>query len=351
MAEIEILPLSDHPRFGALFERPVCAEGSYGWFQSLAETSLDPGEEAVVAVAFDNDTAKAGLPLVRRGTALRALTAPYTTVYAPPLPEMRWAHFLGAQAARYVDASLQIDAFDPANASVAAYLQGVRSSSLIASQYHHFVSRYEPIRNFEEYWKARPSQLKSTVRRKLAQARAQAADFRCYRAKLDEAIAMYEDVYRASWKAAEPHPHFIANMVEKLSREGFVRVGIMALAGRPAAAQIWLVRGRKATIFKLAHREDAAHYSPGTLLTYWLISTLVREDDLDEIDFGRGDDSYKRDWLALRRRRSGVIAGNWRSLSGLSAIVREVVPTRLSRALPSSRTSSPTSDAELMGPV
>ena len=339
MAEIKILPLSENLRFRVLFERPVCAEGSYGWFQSLATTTLDPGEEAVAAVVFDNGTAKAALPLVRRGAAMRALTAPYTTLYAPALPESRWAHFLGAEAARYVKGSLHIDALDSTNASVAAYLQGLRSSSLIASQYRHFVSRYEPIVNFEEYWDARPSQLKSTVRRKLAQAHTQQADFRCYREKFNEAVAIYEDVYRASWKSAEPHSHFIANMVETLSRDGFVRLGIMTLAGRPVAAQIWLVCGRKATIFKLAHREDAAHYSPGTLLTHWLISTLVREDNLEEIDFGRGDDTYKRDWLARLRVRSGIIAGNCRSMSGLSTIVREVVPTHLSRAVPWLRTS------------
>jgi hypothetical protein len=339
MAEITILPLSEHPRIGALFERPISAEGSYGWFQSLAETTLHPGEQAVVAVAFEDGTVKAALPLVRRGTQMRALTAPYTTLYAPALPDPRWALYLGAGAASYVKGSLHLDALDPAEAGVAAYLVGVESSGLIASQYGHFVNHCEPIANFEEYWNARPTRLKATVRRKLAQARAQAAEFRYYREEFGEATAMYDEIYRASWKSAEPHPHFIANMVEKLSRDGFVRVGIMTLAGQPVAAQIWLVCGRKATIFKVAHRQDAAHHSPGTLLTYWLIATLVREDGLDEIDFGRGGDTYKRDWLTRPRLRFGVVAGNWRSLSGLRAIVREVVPTRLSRAVPRLMTS------------
>ena len=333
MAEIEILPLSAHSRFGALFERPACAEGSYSWYQALAETTLDPGEEAVVAVAFADGAARAALPLVRKGKEMRALTAPYTTLFAPALPEPRWAWALGAGARDYVPGVLRLDAMDLSDPGVAAYLDGLKELGLIAAQYRHFVNFYEPIANFEEYWNARPSRLKATVRRKLAQARAQAADFRCYREGFGEAIAMYEDIYRVSWKPAEPHPRFIAGMIGKLSRDGFVRLGVMTLAGRPVAAQIWLVCGRKATIFKLAHREDAADHSPGTLLTHWMIETLIREDGLDEIDFGRGDDAYKRDWLARERLRIGLVAGNWKSRDGLGTIASEVLLTRMSAML------------------
>ena len=333
MEEIAILSLSEHARFGALFERPVYAEGSYVWFKSLAETTLGPGEAAVMAVAFEDGAAKAALPLVRKGTQMRALTAPYTTIYAPALSDTKWTRFLGANAERYIAGSLQLDALDPADAGVAAYLDGVASSGLIAAQYRHFVNCYEPIDDFDEYWNARPSRLKATVRRKLAQARALQADFRCYRQSFGEAVAIYEDIYRASWKPAEPHPRFIAEMVDTLARQGFVRLGIMMLAERPVAAQIWLVCGRKATIFKLAHRQDAASHSPGTLLTYWMMETLVREDRLDEIDFGRGDDAYKHDWLDRERLRIGLVAGNWKSAVGLGVIAGRVLPTRMSAML------------------
>jgi CelD/BcsL family acetyltransferase involved in cellulose biosynthesis len=333
MAEIAILPLSDRSQFSAPFVRPAWAEGSYGWFQALAETTLDLGEEAVVAVVFDDGAARAALPLVRKGAQMRALTAPYTTIYAPALSDPRWARFLGAGAQRYVAGSLRLDAIDPADAGVAAYLEGVELSGLITAQYRHFVNCYKPIGDFQGYWNARSSRLKATVRRKLAQARAQQADFRCYRERFGEAVATYEEIYRASWKPAEPHPHFIANMVKKLARDGFVRLGVMTLAGKPVAAQIWLVCGQKATIFKLAHREDAADYSPGTLLTHWMIATLVREDGLDEIDFGRGGDAFKRDWLDRERLRIGFVAGNWKSAAGVGVIAGEVLPTRLSTAV------------------
>lgn len=337
MEKIAILSLSEYARFGALFERPVCAEGSFGWFESLAETTLGPAEAAVVIVAFEDGAPKAALPLVRKGIQMRALTAPYTTIYAPAFSDAKCTRFLGLNAEHYVAGSLQIDALDPADAGVAAYLDGIASSGLIAAQYRHFVNCYEPIAKFENYWNARPSRLKATVRRKLAQARALQADFRYYREGFGVAVAIYEDIYRASWKAPEPHPHFIAEMVNKLARQGFVRMGIMMLAQRPVAAQIWLVCGRRATIFKLTHRQDAAVHSPGTLLTHWMMQSLVREDGLDEIDFGRGGDAYKHDWLNRERPRIGLVAGNWKSTVGLGVIAGRVLPTRISAMLRGSK--------------
>lgn len=283
-----------------------------------------------MAVAFDGKLARAALPLVRRGAGMRALTAPYTTIYAPALPDSEWARFLGVHAHTYVTGSMQIDAVDLADASMAAFLESMPRSGLIAAQYQNFTNFYEPIGEFEAYWNSRPSRLKATVRRKLAQAKSQQAQFRLYRNAFAEAVEVYEEIYRRSWKDAEPHPRFIATMVDRLGRDGFVRMGLLSVGGTPVAAQIWLVCGGKATIFKLAHREDAVEYSPGTLLTHWMISTLTREEALSEIDFGRGADAYKRDWLRNSRTRTALIAGNWRHLAGLRTIAGGVLPTRLS---------------------
>ncbi len=331
MAEIAILPLSEHAQFGMLFAQPRSAEGSYGWFESLAATTLDPGEDAVFVVGFEDGAAKLALPLARKGKSMRALTAPYTTLYRPALCVPRLAHALGARAREYVAGALRLDAMDPNDPGVAAFLEGLMESGLAAARYRHFANWFEPVATFDAYWAARPSRLKATVRRKLAQAHT--IGFRCYRENFDEAVAIYEDIHRASWKKPEPHPRFIADMVARLSREGFVRMGVMTLEDKPVAAQIWLVCARKATIFKLAHREDAANHSPGTLLTHWMLSKLVGEEDLEEIDFGRGDDTYKRDWMSQSRARIGVVAGNWRNAAGLVAIAREILPTRLSAAL------------------
>ena len=330
MAEIAIFSVAQLAPFSEIFSRPQSAEGSWGWYQSLIETTLSADEEPVFAVAYEGVKAHAVLPLARRGRRLRALTAPYTTCYVPAFPEVHWARYLGAGAHSFVRGSLHLDALDLADPGITAFLDGLQSSGLVAAQYENFQNFYEPVGDFEEYWHARPSRLKSTVRRKLTQAVAHQAEFRCYRNPTGEAVSVYEKVYAASWKEAEPHPRFIATMVEKLGQYGFVRIGVMMLRHAPVAAQIWLVCGRRATIFKLAHCEDAKERSPGTLLTHWMMSTLIRQEGLKEIDLGRGADAYKRDWLTKSRMRSGIVAANWHSLAGLRAITGEVMPTRFS---------------------
>jgi hypothetical protein len=335
MAQIAIVPFSACPSaVRRQLDASAMAEGSYGWFLSLAETTLEPGEEAVLAVAQDEgDAPRAVLPLVRMSSGgLRALTAPYTTLYAPALPDPVWSRILGTAARQYVSGYLRLDALDPSDPGIAALAEGLASSGLLTASYRHFANWFEPVTDFDSYWGSRPSRLRTTVRRKLALTQKSAsAGFHCYRegAELEQALAVYDDVYRSSWKSPEPHPLFMPRMVRALAQEGSARIGIMLLAGTPVAAQIWLVRAHRATIFKLGHREDAAAHSPGTLLTHWMASTLIAGDALKEIDFGRGDDAYKREWLTNVRYRTGLVAGDWKNRIGLKIIAHEVLPTKL----------------------
>jgi len=329
MTEILVLPFPGDFDLGRLFASAPSAEGHLCWFETLARTTLAPDEHAVVVVALGEGRPRAALPLVSSRKGLRALTAPYTTIYAPPLPEPEIARELGLRAREYVDAALRLDGLDGAGAGVAAFVEGLARCGLTSACYRGVANWYERVDDFATWWQARPSRLRATVRRKLSAAAKQGATFRCLRGGFDEALASYEEIHGASWKKAEPHPRFMAEMVRALGSEGLVRIGVMTAAGRAVAAQVWLVCGRRGTIFKLAHREDAAGLSPGTLLTHYMAETLIRDDALEEIDFGRGNDAYKREWLARSRHRIGLIAADWRKPVGLAAIAAEVVPTRL----------------------
>lgn len=331
MLEILTVPLANAPLPSSFFGKS--AEGSLAWFQTLAATTLSAGETAILALAKEGGSLFGALPLVRAEAGVRALTAPYTTRYTPALPIPEAAYELGKRARAYAGGVLRLDALDPADSGTAAFLQGLGASGLAVAGYEGFANWHEPISTFGDYWEKRPSRLRSTVRRKLAAANRAGASFTCIRADFDQAIAVYGEIYSSSWKVPEAHPQFIATMVRELGREGFIRIGLMSMVDRPVAAQIWLVSGGKATIFKLAHREDATEHSPGTLLTFWMAETLIRTDNVTEIDFGRGDDGYKRDWVSVRSTRTGVIAADWRHIRGLAALVRDVVPTRIGRAL------------------
>jgi CelD/BcsL family acetyltransferase involved in cellulose biosynthesis len=93
----------------------------------------------------------------------------------------------------------------------------------------------------------------------------------------------------------------------------------------PLAAQMWVVRATWAAVLKLAHDENAKALSPGTVLTAAMTRTLIEQDGVTELDFGRGDDDYKAAWTGARRQRVGVVLANpWRA-AGAAAIVRRRV--------------------------
>jgi CelD/BcsL family acetyltransferase involved in cellulose biosynthesis len=103
---------------------------------------------------------------------------------------------------------------------------------------------------------------------------------------------------------------------------GLAQVGVWWIGGAPAAAQFWIVERGRATVLKLAHDEAFKDHSPGTVLTAWMIRRMIEQAQVSELDFGRGDDAYKRDWVGFRRQRMGVMLINPRDPRGMIALVR-----------------------------
>ncbi len=101
-----------------------------------------------------------------------------------------------------------------------------------------------------------------------------------------------------------------------------LRFGLWSIGGQPVAVQIWVVTAGRATVLKLAHDEAFKAHSPGTVLTALMLRHLLDQEHVTEIDFGRGDDAYKKDWAAQRRQRIGLLLVNpWRP-SGMAALLR-----------------------------
>ena len=82
-----------------------------------------------------------------------------------------------------------------------------------------------------------------------------------------------------------------------------MRMGLASKDGEPVAAQFWTVDDGTAYIHKLAHRESAKSLSSGTTLTATLLNHVIDADRVSLVDFGTGDDPYKRDWMEEKRRR------------------------------------------------
>ena len=319
-----------------LFETTVQPEGGWHWFATLAATTLDAGECAILAILWDaNKRPIAAMPLVRRSDGrLRGLTSPYTCSFRPPLGRPADAAAFGRQLGPLVTSSLWIDALDAEDPAIQALLSGLRSTRLMTERFTHFVNWFDEVPNFDIYWAARDRQLQETVRRKRRQLeRTGALSFSFARtpSELQAALSDYAGIYGRSWKGAEPHPMFVPCMVENMGAAGSVRMGVASINGRVAAAQIWLIGPGQATIFKLAHDEAFRQHSPGTLLTHALLRQISEVEGINAIDFGRGDDFYKRRWLTHRRERIGIVAANPFSLSGSAFGARHIVAPRLSR--------------------
>ena len=149
-------------------------------------------------------------------------------------------------------------------------------------------------KSFADYWAERPGELRSTVKRKGA--------------KADMAITIYdhfdpaawedyESVYANSWKPEEGSRAFLRDMAETEGAAGTLRLGIGRIGGEAIAAQLWTVENGVAIIHKLAHRDDAGEFSPGSLLSAAMFEHAIDVDRVTLIDFGTGDDPYKRDWM------------------------------------------------------
>lgn len=298
------------------------------WYQTLTNQTLAADEHAFVAAVEGQAGIAAAIALVRRSNGtIRGLTAPYTTGFGPAALTGADAYALGFELGRMVSGRLALDAMDVSCPISRAFLEGIDHSGLIAAQYCHFANWHETIESFDSFWATRPTRLRETVRRKQHKLEKRGARFSLLLEPDAQAVATYNSIYAQSGKCAEPHPAFISEMLNKLSPLGHIRLGLLHLGDEAVAAQIWLVWKGRVTIFKLAHRMQFSAYSPGTVLTHWLFSQLLPASESMRVDFGRGDDGYKRQWLQSRAYRRGIIACNPASLTGLRIIATDILPT------------------------
>lgn len=153
-------------------------------------------------------------------------------------------------------------------------------------------------RSFVEYMAERPGPLRTTLKRKAGKVTVQLE-----REFNPASWAAYEAVYAQSWKPEEGSPAFLRAFAQAEGAAGRLRLGLAFAEGEPVAAQFWTVENGTAFIHKLAHTEASKPLSPGTTLSATLFEEVIDRDQVDLVDFGTGNDPYKRDWMELVRPR------------------------------------------------
>ncbi|MBV9250589.1 MAG: GNAT family N-acetyltransferase [Acetobacteraceae bacterium] len=317
---------------GDLFRNARTIFGRRAWWRVIQDHGMPAGTATQFVVCRLNSVPAALFPMQTTGGDLESLTTPYTCLYEPllgdglQLAERRQVFTVFAKfcAKRPVT---RLDALDSNSGLFEECAADARAAGLGVIRFTHFENWYEPVAGvgWSAYLAARPGALRETVRRKLRRAERDAsARFEIFHAAddIEPGIAAYETVYRKSWKEPEPFPEFNAALMRALAPTGVLRLGVFYIGGEPIAVQFWIVDGGKAIVLKLAHDEAFKAASPGTVLTAFMLRHLLDEERVAEIDFGRGNDRYKRDWTSRSRQRAGLVLVNpWRA-RGLAMLAR-----------------------------
>lgn len=160
---------------------------------------------------------------------------------------------------------------------------------------------YEQIKgNYQDYLSSIPSKTRNTIKRKTNKLnKAGDCEVKLYSSmeNIDEGIAQYQEVYRASWKPEEPYANFVEGFIRMAASKGMLRLGILTLDNEPIAAQFWLCTNDRAYIYKLAYKTQARDLSPGTVLTAKMFEHVIDIDKVSYVDFLTGKDAFKREWM------------------------------------------------------
>ncbi len=277
----------------------------------------------------------------------RVCTTPYTCEYAPLLARGLSAAAQGEVLAGFARfcrgwATTRLDALPEDWPGLPACVEGARAAGLVVVRFAHFGNWHAPVRGLDwaGYLAGRPGALRETVRRKLRRGERRAdAGFAVVtgRPELEAGIDAFDQVYARSWKQPEPFPRFNAALMREAAATGLLRLGIWRIGDVPAAAQLWIVEHGTATVLKLAHDEAFQAELPGTVLTALMLRTLLDQEHVAEIDFGRGDDDYKQGWAGQRRQRIGVVLVNPRRPAGLRFLAQHALGRARARFASSGR--------------
>lgn len=223
---------------------------------------------------------------------------------------------------------LNLRPLDPEAPAFQSLVRALQRAGAAVQTYFCFGNWYLKVdgRSYDEYAASLPTVLKETIRRKgkkFAQSGGR-LEIVTGGPTLEAAISAYQQVYNSSWKVPEPFPLFMPGLIRICADQGWLRLGVAYINEEPVAAQLWIVNGGAALIFKLAYVEQFAKLSAGTLLTAALMQHVFDVDKVSEVDYLSGDDEYKKSWMSHRRERWGIIAFNTRSFRGWLQIVRHI---------------------------
>lgn len=310
---------------------------SLDWFQCLHSTALAGSvQPRVYVVTADSGEAVACLFCGTHGAQNRELTSLgnyYTMEFAPlvrvstdpALAAAALASFIAAEHPRWH--TVRLDYLKASNAATVALIDALEQVGYAVHRHHQYENWYLdcPDTRFDAYFAARPSRLRNTVERKGRKLyKSHQVEFTLYRSPTDDlerGVRDYVTVYNSSWKQPEPHPGFMPELARRLAAIDCLRLGVLYVDGKPAAAQFWITTRSEACIYKLAYDEQYAEMSVGAVLSREMFRQALDDDHVLRIDYGVGSEAYKREWMSGVQEIFGIRAYSRRSPLGIACIV------------------------------
>lgn len=299
-----MIAVSYHDTVNVLQRADLASSGPFtraDWFALLAAHAPNP---PLIAIARNDDSIMAW-PLVHANGRIEPLLNWYSFSWQPlvsTIENLFQAELMAslARTLRERSARLTLWPLPDENGLASAMERAFRSAGWIVarrvSDSNHWLETGG--RRFKAYLRGRPGALRAALDRKGKHLETEIFDY------FDvDTWDIYEHIYANSWKPAEGNATLLRQFAEAEGAAGRIRLGITRHQGRPVAAQFWTVEAGTAWIHKLAHDERARHLSPGTVLTAAMLEHAMDRDEVGLVDFGTGDDSYKRDWMEAVRPR------------------------------------------------
>ena len=295
------------PAVAALLQAPMATApfDRLAWFQGLV---ADCGIRPLLAVARDGD-AVAVLPLAQGADGLVPLANWYAFRVRPLFsPGADAAALLTAIARDLAARADRVTLWPVPDAEAGALTFAFRAAGWFVTREECDINHTLTVggRCYADYLATRPGPLRTTLKRK-----AKKVAITLYDHFTPEAWDQYETVYAASWKPEEGSPAFLRRFAEAEGAAGRLRLGVahgeVDGVRLPVAAQLWTVEAGTAFIHKLAYVEAAKPLSPGTSLSAALFEQVIDRDGVAHVDFGTGDDPYKRDWMETQRMRHRLV--------------------------------------------
>ena len=342
---------------GSLFDQ--CGKASMfftrEWFETLSATALEQGQSVLLVCVIneagvnetgdDNAQLLALLPLLESaGEHWRSCSHRYSALYSLLLDNLLLAEdkqddvlICLAEGLRQLPFStLRLEPVADDDSNLIKLQAALASSGFECHRNFFFYNWYHLThgQSFDEYMAERPAQLRNTIARKRRKlAREHDCSIRMYRGdEVEQALSDYHAAYSSSWKAYEQYGALLDALAINLAVPDWTRLAVLYIDGEAAAAQLWFVVQGKASIFRLAYDEAWKQYSPGSILTAWLMQYVIDTDGVEEIDFLTGNESYKQDWMSARRIRSRLVLGKKTATSSepgwLRAILKRMFGSR-----------------------